>query len=68
MGALCGEHNAHLQVLEEKAGVTLHVRGNHILLEGGDWEVELAENVLMQLHDLVKAPSIPMMWIMRYGS
>ena len=55
MRALCGEHNAHLQLLEKKIGVALHVRGNVVSLEGGDWEVELAEKVLLQLYDLLKA-------------
>jgi len=55
MRALCGEHNAHLQLLEKKIGVALHVRGNVVSLEGGDWEMELAEKVLLQLYDLLKA-------------
>ncbi len=55
MRALCGEHNAHIQLLEEKIGLSVHVRGNILLLEGGDWEVELADRVLAQLYDLLKA-------------
>lgn len=53
MQALCGEHNAHLALLEKKTGVSAHVRGNEIILEGGDWEVDLAEKVLTQLHGLL---------------
>ena len=51
---LCGEHNAHLQLLEEKIGLSIHMRGNDLTLEGGDWEVELAEKVLNQLYGLIK--------------
>ena len=55
MRSLCGEHNVHLQLLENKSGVCVHVRGNVLLLEGRDWEVELAEKVLIQLYELLKA-------------
>ncbi|MGD2124517.1 MAG: PhoH family protein [Desulfobacteraceae bacterium] len=51
---LCGEQNAHLQVLEKKIGVSINVRGNRFNLQGGDWEIELAENVLNQLHELLR--------------
>jgi len=53
--ALCGEQNSHLKVLAEKIGVTVHARGNSLLLEGGDWEVELAGKVLHQLYELLKS-------------
>jgi phosphate starvation-inducible PhoH-like protein len=55
MPALCGEHNAFLHVLEKKLGVSAHVRGNVITLQGGDWEIGLAENVLTQLYGLLRA-------------
>ncbi len=55
MRSLCGEQNVHLQLLEKKIGVTAHVRGNTILLQGWTWEVELAENVLNQLYELIKS-------------
>jgi phosphate starvation-inducible PhoH-like protein len=51
---LCGEQNAHLQVLRNKIGLAANVRGNEVILEGGDWEIELAENVLNQLYELVQ--------------
>ena len=51
---LCGEHNAHLQLLEKKIGLTVNVRGNTVHLQGGDWEIELAEKVLFQLYELIK--------------
>jgi phosphate starvation-inducible PhoH-like protein len=55
MRALCGEHNAHLHVLEKKIGVSLYVRGNRLSLKGGDWEVGLADTVITQLYDLLKS-------------
>ncbi len=54
IGMLCGGHNAHLKILEKRIGVSVHMRGNHITLQGGDWEIELAEKVLTQLYELVK--------------
>ncbi len=54
-GMLCGGHNAHLKILEKRIGVSVHMRGNHITLQGGDWEIELAEKVLTQLYELVKS-------------
>ena len=54
MRTLCGEHNAHLQLLEKKIGISVHVRGNVLLLQGGDWELSLANSILTQLYDLLK--------------
>jgi phosphate starvation-inducible PhoH-like protein len=51
---LCGEYNTHLQLLEKKIGLSVNVRGNTINLKGGDWEIELAEKVLLQLYELIK--------------
>lgn len=50
---LCGEHNAHLQILEKKIGLSVNARGNNLFLQGGFWEIELAENVLKQLYRLL---------------
>ena len=55
MRSLCGEQNTHLGLLEKKIGVSLNLRGNVVLLQGGDWEVELAEKVLNQLYGLLEA-------------
>ena len=52
--ALCGERNTHLQLVEKKIGLSVHARGNTLLLEGWEWEVELADNVLHQLYELLK--------------
>jgi len=54
MRTLCGEHNAHLETLEKKIGVSVNVRGNVLTLVGGDWEVDLADKVLNQLYELLK--------------
>jgi len=51
---LCGERSAHLLLLEKKIGLSVHNRGNTILLKGWDWEVALADNVLNQLYALLK--------------
>jgi len=55
MRSLCGEQNTHIGLLEKKIGVSLNLRGNVVLLQGGDWEVELAEKVLNQLYGLLEA-------------
>jgi phosphate starvation-inducible PhoH-like protein len=55
MRILCGEHNANLHLLEKKIGVSMHVRGNVLSLQGGDWEVGLADTVLTQLYELLKS-------------
>lgn len=54
VGTLFGVHNAHLHILERRIGLSVHVRGNHITLQGGDWEIDLAEKVLTQLYELIK--------------
>ena len=54
IGQLCGEHNTHLQIIEKKIGVSINVRGNEIHLQGGYWEIEVAEKTLTQLYDLLK--------------
>lgn len=51
---LYGEHNAHLGLLEKSIGLSIHARGNQMTLQGGDWQVELAEKVLHQLYGLLK--------------
>ena len=53
--ALCGEQNAHLNLIQKKIGVSINLRGNVLLLQGGDWEVELAEKVFSQLYELLES-------------
>ncbi|MBW1804280.1 MAG: phosphate starvation-inducible protein PhoH, partial [Deltaproteobacteria bacterium] len=55
LGMLCGEHNHHLKILEKKTGVSVSQRGNQVILQGGDWEVELAEKVITQLYDILES-------------
>jgi phosphate starvation-inducible protein PhoH and related proteins len=55
MRALCGEQNAHLNLIQKKIGVSVNLRGNVLLLQGGDWEVELAEKVFSQLYELLES-------------
>lgn len=51
---LCGEQNGHIRLIEDKVGLSINLRGNNLILKGGDWEVELVERVLAQLYDLIK--------------
>ncbi len=51
---LCGEQNAHLRTMEKRIGLSVNSRGNHLILQGGYWEIELAENVLNQLYRLLE--------------
>jgi len=53
MRSLCGEHNAHLGLIEGRTGVSLNLRGNELRISGRDWEVELTETVLKQLYGLL---------------
>ncbi|MBW1787664.1 MAG: PhoH family protein [Deltaproteobacteria bacterium] len=55
MRTLCGERNAHLQLVEKKIGVSINVRGNMLLLRGREWEIELAEKVLKQIYELMQS-------------
>ncbi|MBN2060988.1 MAG: PhoH family protein [Deltaproteobacteria bacterium] len=50
---LCGEQNSHLKLLEKRLGVGIQTRGDYIILNGGDPEVELGEKVLRQLYGLI---------------
>ena len=51
---LCGEHNMHLNLLEKKIGLKVNVRGNDLTLQGGDWEIKLAEQILNQLYEIIE--------------
>jgi phosphate starvation-inducible PhoH-like protein len=51
---LFGEHNANLNVLEKSLGISISGRGNHLVIEGGDEELRLANVVLSALWDKVK--------------
>ena len=51
---LCGEHSSHLKLLEKKIGLSIHIRGNDLTLQGGSLEIELAEKTLTQLYRLLE--------------
>ena len=51
---LCGEQNAHIKLIEKRVGLSVNVRGTQLTLQGGDWEIDLAEKVLNQLYGLLK--------------
>ena len=53
--SLFGEHNAHLQRIEEATGTRIHARGNAVFIQGDTISSELAENILNQLYGLVKS-------------
>jgi phosphate starvation-inducible protein PhoH and related proteins len=49
--ALFGVGHEHLDVLEEKLGIEIHDRGNHILISGQPGDVKIAETALEGLYD-----------------
>ena len=51
--ALFGVGHEHLDVLEEKLGVEIHDRGNHILITGQPGDVKLAEQILEGLYEML---------------
>ena len=51
---LCGEKNSHIKLIEKRIGLTISSRGTELMLRGGDWEIDLAECVLVQLYELIK--------------
>ena len=51
---LCGEKNAHIKIIEKRIGLTISSRGTGLMLRGGDWEIDLAESILIQLYELAK--------------
>jgi phosphate starvation-inducible PhoH-like protein len=50
---LAGEQGSHLKLLGKRVGLSIDLRGTELILKGGDWEIELAENVLRQLYELL---------------
>ncbi len=47
---LVGPHHENLARIEQSLDVTIHARGNHITIEGGDQEVAAAAGVLDRLY------------------
>lgn len=52
-GALFGDLNKNLHIVEESSGVKIHVRGNNINISGFSHDVEMAVELLNQLYDLI---------------
>ena len=51
---LSGANGANIKLIEKRVGLTISTRGNEFILQGGDWEVDLAETILKQLYGLLK--------------
>lgn len=53
--ALFGEHNRFLARMEQMLQVTIHERGNHVIISGDPDDVSRTKNVLSQLYERLKA-------------
>jgi phosphate starvation-inducible PhoH-like protein len=51
---LFGEHNSNLKKIEDALDVTIHVRGNTLVIDGDRIAARLAQNVIKQLYGLLK--------------
>jgi len=51
---LAGEQSSHLKLLSKRVGLSINLRGTEFILKGGDWEIDLAENVMRQLYELIR--------------
>jgi len=54
VGMLAGEQSSHLKLLSKRVGLSINLRGTEFILKGGDWEIDLAENVMRQLYELIR--------------
>lgn len=52
---LCGRHDAHLQLIEDRLGVQLVARGNQLSIMGPGDQVEKAARVLEDLYEMLKS-------------
>ncbi len=53
-GALYGDLNKNLHIVEKSSGVKINVRGNSLNISGREHEVDLATDLLKQLYELIK--------------
>ena len=53
-GALYGDLNKNLHIIEKSSGVQINVRGNSINITGREHEVGLAADLLQQLYNLIE--------------
>ena len=51
---LFGEHNSNLKRIADTIDVSIHARGNSILIQGDTVKRSLAQNILKQLYSLLK--------------
>jgi phosphate starvation-inducible protein PhoH and related proteins len=59
LSALVGPHDRHLTRIEQRLGVTLALRGNHVVINGPEPEASYAKGALQYLHSqLLKGFSI----------
>ncbi len=54
LNILCGEQNSHIKIIEKRIGLSISSRGMELFLKGGDWEIDLAESIILQLYEMVK--------------
>ncbi|MFC1839886.1 PhoH family protein [Thermodesulfobacteriota bacterium] len=54
LAMLSGEQGSNIKLIEKRVGLSINTRGNEFILQGGDWEVDLAETILKQLYELLK--------------
>jgi len=52
--SLYGENNHNLRLIEKKLNITINIRGNDIILQGGTSELEITEHLLIQLYELLE--------------
>jgi phosphate starvation-inducible PhoH-like protein len=52
--ALFGPHNDHLKAVERNLGVKVHTKGGGVVIEGDQFDVELAGRLLKELQRLLK--------------
>lgn len=51
---LLGQHDQHIKILQHALGVRIRVRGSDIEIEGDPLQVELASQIIRQLHGLLE--------------
>ncbi|MBU4184957.1 MAG: PhoH family protein, partial [Proteobacteria bacterium] len=51
---LFGEHNGNLQKIAKAIDITIHARGNTVIIQGDSIATKLAKNILDQLYGLLK--------------
>ena len=57
MRHVCGQSNKRLKLIERAAGVSLHVRGNEVTIEGEEAAVSLARSALEQIYEFAQSGS-----------